>query len=167
LITIYFNTLKGGDVLLKLKMKKTFSIIDSNGIEFLFQESSWKLRNYNLIKQEINKYIFNQNVINTFFFILFCSKNAISSVIWVPTDIKNLDNFVKKETLNKLTHKSFSILEENYTNHIMRFLSSDGATIIDIEGNILYYGCIVDMKNLDIKGVKGTGESKLLKLKME
>lgn len=154
------STLKGGDILFKIENEKNFSIIHSSGIEFLFQENSWKLRNYNLINNVISKYVTGQAVINKLLFlILHCSKNAISSVLWIPSDTKNLNSFVKKETLNKLTYKNFSVKEDNYTNHILRFLSSDGATIIDSTGNVLYYGCIVEMKELEIKGVKGTGES--------
>lgn len=153
-------TIKGGDILLKIENEKNFSIIDSDGIEFLYLENRWKIRNYAIVKDEMSKLISQPEIINRLlFFILFCSKNSISSVIWIPEEISTLKDFVKENTLNKLIHHSIPILEKKYTNHIMRYLSSDGATIIDKDGNLIYYGSIVEMKNLEIKGVKGTGES--------
>ncbi|MDR6540352.1 hypothetical protein ABIC56_000896 [Acinetobacter bereziniae] len=154
------KTLKGSDVLLKIENKKNLSIIKSNGLEFLYQECNWKVRNYNSIKKELSKVIYDHHVINKIlFFILYCSKNFISSVIWIPRDTSNLENYLKRETLNTLTIEKFSILESQFTNHIFRFLSSDGATIINKDGYVLNYGCIVDMKSLEIQGVKGAGES--------
>lgn len=154
------ESLKGGDILLKIENEKNFSIIDSDGLEFLYRESSWKLRNYNAIKKEIMDCVPNAEVVSRIlFFIIYCSKNSISSVVWIPKNISSINDFVKKETLNSLTVEKVSILDDKFTNNIFRFLSSDGATIINENGEVLHYGCIVDMKNLEIKGVKGTGES--------
>lgn len=154
------KTLKGSDILLKIENEKNFSIIDSDGLEFIYLENNWKLRNYNSIKKELSQIITDSDVINKIlFFILYCSKNTISSVVWIPKDTSSLSSYVKKETLNILTTENFSILKPQFTNHIFRFLSSDGATIINSKGDVLNYGCIVDMKNLEIQGVKGTGES--------
>lgn len=47
----------------------------------------------------------------------------------------------------------------NKANHIIRYLSSDGATIVDKDGFLQYFGCIVDLGKIKIQGVKGTGES--------
>jgi len=154
------STLKGGDVLFKIENEKQFSIINSDGVEFLCLENRWRIRNYNLIKTLISEVIPDSETVNIIlFYILHCSKNAISSVIWIPNDIGSVSELVKPETLNKLIDESISIQDKRYSNHIMRYLSSDGATIIDKNGYLNYFGCIVDMKNLEIKGVKGTGES--------
>lgn len=153
-------TLKGGDVLFKIENEKQFSIINSDGIEFLCLENRWRLRDYNLTKQLISSVVSDQTVINSLlFYILFCSKNSISSVIWIPEDLNIISDLVKPDTLNKLIKEPISIQDKKFTNHIMRYLSSDGASIIDKNGFLTYFGCIVDMKNLEIKGVKGTGES--------
>jgi hypothetical protein len=153
-------TLKGGDVLFKIENEKQFSIINSDGIEFLCLENRWKIRNYNLIKEILSHTIKEKDVIEMIlFFILFCSKNSISSVIWIPNEIELVTNLVKPDTLNKLIDEPISIVDKRYINHIIRYLSSDGATIIDKEGILQYFGSIVDMKNLEIKGIKGTGES--------
>lgn len=154
------STLKGGDVLFKIENEKQFSIINSDGIEFLCLENRWRIRNYNLIRELISSVIKDDEVVNfILFYMLYCSKNSVSSVIWIPNDINSISELVKPDTLNKLIDEPISIQDKKYTNHIMRYLSSDGATIIDKNGFLNYFGSIVDMKNLDIKGVKGTGES--------
>jgi len=152
-------TLKGGDVLFKVENEKQFSIINSDGIEFLCLENRWNIRDYNIIKELISKIIKDKAVVDMLlYFILFCSKNSISSVIWIPNELEEITNLVKPETLNKLIDDPISITDKRYTNHIMRYLSSDGATIIDKNGYLQHFGSIVDMKDLDIEGVKGTGE---------
>ena len=40
-----------------------------------------------------------------------------------------------------------------------RLLASDGTTIIDKEGNILFYGAFANLSKQEIEGVKGSGES--------
>lgn len=153
-------TLKGGDTLFKIENEKSFSIINSDGTEFLCLENKWRIRNYNIIIELLSSVISNHDVINRLlFYILFCSKNSISSVLWIPIDIETVDKLVKPDTLNRLIEEPLSIMNNRFTNHIIRYISSDGASIIDKEGNLQYFGSIVDMKNLEIKGVKGTGES--------
>ena len=50
-------------------------------------------------------------------------------------------------------------MDKSFTNHIIRYLSSDGATIIDKNGLLQYFGCIIDLNKIEVKGIKGTGES--------
>lgn len=153
-------TLKGGDVLFKIENEKQFSIINSDGIEFLYLENRWKIRNYNLIQELILKKIESKDVVEMLlFFILHCSKNSISSVIWIPDELESVQDFVKPDTLNKLIHEPISILDKRYTNHIIRYLSSDGASIIDKNGLFQYFGSIIDMDSIELEGLVGTGEA--------
>jgi hypothetical protein len=153
-------TLKSGDTLFRIENEKQFSIINSDGIEFTYLENNWKIRNYNLVKTILRQYIEKENVINDLlFFILYCSKNSISSVVWIPSDLGTVSSFVRENTLNKLINEDISICDKKFSNQIIRYLSSDGATIIDTDGNVRNFGCIVDLTKLNIKGIKGTGES--------
>jgi hypothetical protein len=153
-------TLRGGDTLLRVDNEKQFSVIIPEGIEFLYLENRWKVRNYNLIKEVLRKAISDENVINRIlFYVLYCSKNSVSSVLWIPAEINKILDYIKPETLNKLIYKSVNICDSRFINQIMRYLSSDGATVIDAEGNLLYFGCIVNLSKLEISGIKGTGES--------
>jgi hypothetical protein len=153
-------TLKGGDLLFRIENEKLFSIIIAGGLEFLYLENKWKVRNYSFIKSIIKKEITDDKIINyLLFYLLYCSKNEISSVIWIPQDFTRLSDFVKPDTLNALIYNEISICDGRFSEHIIRYLSSDGATIIDKNGNLRYFGSIVDISKLSISGVSGTGES--------
>jgi len=153
------DILRGGDALFRVENEKEISIITSNQKEFIYTENHWKYRDYNIFKSlilskiELNDEIFNQLL----FFILHCSKNRISSIIWIPKDLSEIDNILK--TKNPTTRNKIKIDDISYTSLIIRYLSSDGATIIDSLGEVRYFGCIIDMSAITISGVKGTGES--------
>ncbi|MBW3467495.1 hypothetical protein EGN73_06665 [Arthrospiribacter ruber] len=153
------KTLKGGDVLLRIESEKELSVITSEGIEFIYQENKWKYRNYNYIEKLIKSNIsFNESSYNhLIFYILYCSKHGISSIIWIPEDLQDVNIILK--TKNRLFRNDINVDNRDYSNLIIRFLSSDGATIIDSNGNICYYGCIADLSKTKIKGVQGTGEN--------
>lgn len=153
------KTLMGGDVLLRIESEKELSVINSEGIEFIYQENKWKYRNYNFIEELIKSNIsFNKDSYDLLiFYILYCSKNGISSIIWIPEDLQEVDKILK--TKNRLFRNNINVSNREYSNIIIRFLSSDGATIIDSNGNICYFGCIVDLSKTKIIGVQGTGEN--------
>ena len=60
---------------------------------------------------------------------------------------------------NRSFRKAVLINEKRHANLIIRLLSSDGVTIIDKQGHLQYYGCIVDLTKVKVRGAKGTGES--------
>jgi hypothetical protein len=155
------KSLKGGDLLFKLENEKHFSIINSDNIEISFTENQWKFRDYNYIRLVfLDHFKGDEELIEILlFFIIYCSKNSISSIIWLPSNIDKIDKIVKANTKNRLIKDPFSIKNKAFTNHILRYLSSDGATIIDKEGFLQYFGCIVDISKIKISGLKGTGET--------
>lgn len=153
-------TLKGGDILFRTEGDGNLSIISSENIEFMFLENQWRIRDYQLISRYLGQVIKDSETINRLlFFVLYCSRSHASTVVWVPGDIKNIKEYVKPDTLNRFIDDRISIRDTKYTNHIFRCLASDGATIISANGELLHFGCIVDVSRLDIKGLKGTGES--------
>ncbi len=157
---ILSNTLKGGDILLRVEGDGNLSIISSENIEFIYTENQWKIRNYSLIAAYLHELIENHDVINRLlFFMIYCAKSNSSTVIWIPSDEEEIPIHVKPETLNTLFYEPISILDNKFTNHIFRCLSSDGATIISNSGLLLNFGCVVDMSVLNIAGMTGTGES--------
>lgn len=117
------------------------------------------MRNFKIISSYLSSHLSQDVISRLLFFIMYCSKNNMSTVVWIPYDMSSLKNYVKEETLNSVFYEPISILEPSFTNHIFRCLSSDGATIISQQGDVLHYGAIVDIGKLDIRGVKGTGES--------
>ena len=93
------------------------------------------------------------------YYVLFCSKNDISSLIWMPKDIKTYKDALKEGTINKFARTSFYINDQSYSPLVKRMLSSDGATIIRSTGEIEAFGCMVDMSSAEPTGIKGTGET--------
>ena len=140
------QTLLGGDLVFRVEKGRLFSIIDSHGIEYMYQGNVWRLRNYNLLQSIIcNKVKLSTTVYKSLLsFVLECSQSGISTIIWIPTDERRIDEVIKKDTKNRLSIKSINITETKYFSLIMRLLSSDGASIINSSGDLLYNGCIVD-----------------------
>lgn len=158
---ILFNTLKGGDCLFRTEAGREVSVITSDGVEFINQENIWRFRDYNLLKQRItNEVAIEDDVYNSLiYFVLHCSKNDISSLIWLPKDMATYLQFIKSGTTNVISDTCVSITNQAYSPLIIRMLSSDGATIINSFGEIVAYGSIVDTTKAKPKGVKGTGET--------
>lgn len=154
-------TLKGGDTLFKIENEKLFSINTSSGFEFLFFENQWKFRNYGFLKEILKENITaDESVIESIiFYVLSCSKKQISSILWFPADLSTVDEMVQIKTKNTFLNAKVNLTNKSFIPHIFRVLSSDGATIIDREGNICFIGVIVDLSKISIDGFKGTGES--------
>ncbi|MFD2513032.1 hypothetical protein ACFSRY_04085 [Pontibacter locisalis] len=154
------TTLREGDVMFRIENNKLFSILCSNGVEFVYLENRWRIRDYNIIKSYIRTLVKDARAVDRIlYFALYCSKRGISSVIWVPEDMDAISNSVKPESLHTLVYEPISILESKYTNQILRFISSDGAAVIDPKGYLRYFGCIVDTSKLRVTQIKGTGEA--------
>jgi len=154
-------TLKGGDTLFKIENEKLFSINTHSGYEFLFFENQWRYRNYNFFKDILKEQIGDDNELieAIIFFILNCSKKQISSIIWFPDDFNTIDNFIQANTKNIFINEKVNLKDKKFINHIMRCLSSDGATVINKNGCVEYLGVIADLNKITLKGLIGTGES--------
>ena len=155
------KTLQGADALFRVCNGREMSVIDSDGYEYIHQENKWKFRDYNALK----KYILNKlSFVSAFYddlikYVLFCSKNDTSSIIWVPKDMSTIDDYIITATKNVLTKKPLGIMDTVNLPIVKRLLSSDGVTVIDKNGEIRYFGCIVDLRQTNVMGIKGTGET--------
>ena len=158
---VLYKTLKGGDVLIRTEAGREVSVITSDGIEFINQENCWRYRDYELLKKRILKELnLNEDVYNSLlYYVLHCSKNDISSLIWMPKDINKYTESIKEGTANKLAESTLNIVDQAYSSLLKRILSSDGATVIRPTGEIEAYGCMVETGQARVSGVKGTGET--------
>lgn len=153
------KTLKGVDILFKLENEKLFSIINSSNIEISYVENQWKLRDYTFVRELFLKHFEDSGIVESLlFYIIFCSKNSISSIIWLPESLDSVDKLLKKQTMNQFIKKPIPINDKTFTNHVIRYLSSDGATIIDKQGLLQYFGCVINLNKIKVTGIKGTGE---------
>ena len=153
------DTLKGGDVLFRVQNEKEFCVVTPAGLEFVYHENQWLLRDYNYIKHILVENIKADDDVasSLIFYLLYCAHNSISSIIWIPENLDKAKMMIKN--WNKFVRGNITISDKQHTNHIIRVLSSDGATIIDKAGRVLFYGCIADTAKTKIRGVKGTGET--------
>lgn len=155
------GTLLGDDIAFRTNGPNEISIVNSVGLEFVKIENKWRLRDY----QSLNAYL--EHTLNLdektrkaiIYYVVMCSKSHKSSIIWIPenTDADAIASLVG--TKNNLFKEKINITEQNHSGIIYRILSSDGVTIIDKSGNVIYCGGIV---KLDIKktgGLIGTGET--------
>lgn len=152
------ETLRGDDVLFRIESAKELSIINSKGSEFIFKENGWKFRNYINIYNLINAHISISMKVFDFllYYVLYCSKNGVSSIIWIPENCNDMDILLNK---NKPMNNNVTITDPVYSPLILRLLSSDGATVVSKEGEVLYFGGIVKLDMTQIEGVHGTGET--------
>lgn len=153
------NALKGRDFLLRVFAGRELSVITSQQVEFIYQENTWRYRDYEWLKTRIcNAIPLNGKVYNAIlYFVLFCSKNDISSILWIPKDLSNIDNFVQVK--RSFSNKIINMTDRDNEGLIKRMLSSDGATVVTTNGDVKYYGCIAKLKAQKTKKAKGTGET--------
>lgn len=158
---VLYKTLKGGDALIRTEAGRDVSVITSDGIEFINQENCWRYRDYELLKKRVVKALPLSDEVYTslLYYVLYCSKNDISSLIWIPANIVRFPESLKAETINKLANSEISICNQAYSSLLKRILSSDGATVIDSNGSVKAFGCMVETKDARPSGVKGTGET--------
>ena len=155
------DAIMGRDIMLRTESGRELSIITSKGIEFIYQENTWRYRDYKWLEKQIDKVIQLQNGVfdAVMHHILYCSKNDISSILWIPSsvDIKEIDKNVSEK--HSHFYSSIKIQDPDSEGLFKRFLSSDGATTINSDGKLLYYGCIAKLSTEQTNNPKGTGET--------
>ena len=159
---VLHDALHGHDFLIRTTNGRELSIITAKGKEFIYQENAWRYRDYDLLHQRILKVLpsLNDEVYESIlYYVLYCSKNDTSSIIWIVDSKEQIHSSKILKTYNRFTRSNLSIIDIGHGSIIKRLLSSDGAVAISQTGDILYYGCIVDLSKIDVRGVKGTGET--------
>ncbi|MEZ0208676.1 MAG: hypothetical protein ACAH17_00665 [Candidatus Paceibacterota bacterium] len=153
------KTIKGGDALFRVTSQSEFSILSSEGIEFNYKEGRWRARNLFQIAEIIKEVLTVEDVfIQSFmYYVLYLSRRRQSSILWVPKNTNKIKDFVLSR--HKFTETPFSILEETHTQSLLRLLSSDGTSIIGLDGKLISFGSVVDVSKITVDGIKGTGES--------
>ena len=147
------------DVVLRTDNGRELSVITTYGIEFIYQENTWRYRNYNWLKKIVlDKIKLKEDVYNSvIYYVLYCSKHDTSSIIWIPAEIEDCTN--QLSNYNVIKESGVNVTNMHCSGLMKRFLSSDGATIIAPDGTVKYYGCIIKMNPHRQKGLKGTGET--------
>lgn len=155
------NTLMGGDIAFRVIGPNEISIITKMGYEFIKIENKWRIRNFswfdNYLSSNIELDIAIRRAI--IYHVTLCSQRHCSSIIWIPADesASEIDKVISSKT--KIWKKDLSLVDEMNKTIIQRILSSDGVTIINKKGKIIYCGAIVRLDVKKEKGLMGTGEN--------
>ena len=152
----------GSDIAFRVLNHNQISIMNSDGIEFLSVENTWKLRDYNNVYSIFNEHTsLKSDIISCLvYFILNCSRNNKSTILWIPNDIddKVLENILIG--CNKTVKTSIKISDERNEQIVRRIITSDGVTVINSDVEIVYNGCVVNLSKLSQSNkLVGTGES--------
>lgn len=156
------KVLWGSDIAFRVINHNQISIVNADGIEFISVENTWKLRDYKIIKTIFVEYTdLNENVIDcVIYYALQCAQNNESSILWFP---KNSSEDKLKEVLIECITTFdgvIDITDEKNVELVKRIISSDGVTIINAQGEMIYNGCVVNLNRTSkAKKMIGTGES--------
>lgn len=158
------SRLSGADLLLRVLNGRELSVIDSNGCEFLHQENVWKYRDYDALKKCFQDYIplDDQLYYSIMKYVLRCSRDDKSSIIWIVKNENRILDSITNSEPNKVLKDSNERLNINTPSLeplIDRLMASDGAIVINLKGEILYYGVFADLSQKPHVGVKGSGET--------
>lgn len=158
------NDLKTPDFIVRTVGPNEISVSDSDGKEFVKVENIWRYRHHKNITQFMVKRLHIEYKVSyaILLYILKCSRNHISSIIWLPEDCS--EKAISKLTTNnrvKIWNSELSIRNESHQVLIDKILASDGAMVINKEGNIIFESVFADMRNNSSSVVKlaGSGET--------
>lgn len=154
------DVLWGRDLLFRTTTNKQLSIINSDGIEFLYSEGKWRLRDFKRLKLILQETTSLGNVLDSLlYFIWQCSDRRFSTIIWLPKCMDKQELSKKIVSLQGVVEEKISLKNETNKHLVMRLLSSDGVTIINGSADIIYSGCVVNLSSVQSNGLTGTGES--------
>lgn len=91
-----------------------------------------------------------------------CSRSHISTIVWIPED--SSESKIKSVTTDNrinIWDKYLNVLKEQDEPLILKILASDGAIVIDKNGDILYESVFADVAKVEMNKnvLAGTGET--------
>ena len=92
------------------------------------------------------------------YYVLKCSRSHVSSIIWIPNDCsdKAIGDLTTSNRV-RMWKSQLDILNESHQVLVDKILASDGAIVIDKEGQVLYESVFADMSKTSASKVKLTG----------
>ncbi|MGE6574210.1 hypothetical protein ACQKFM_04790 [Paenibacillus xylanexedens] len=142
------------------------SITNSIGVEVLYIENRWRIRNYDALRAYLKEKL---NIISGNFYdeylgyflhlINYCSVHNYSTILWVPKNVSG--SFPFTNSSKSFFKDKLSITNSDHQEMIIRSVTSDGVSVFNHEGELVSFGNIVDISKEKIDGLKGTGETAL------
>lgn len=154
---------RGADLVLRVDGPGEYTVTSSKGLEFIFQEGSWRARSFDELRHVFASEGLSLHIAIALGDLVFelCRRKQ-SALLVIPRNLKALLRTFA--TRNRLvgSGNQMGIEDSKCREVLLRVLSSDGATVFDRSGRLLYYGCIVDLASRASTGVRGTGETAAL-----
>lgn len=147
------------DLVFKSISHGQYSVMNKLGLELIKIQNIWRVRNYKILQNLIKSYVdeIKSDVINLIiYYVLYCSHNNISSIIWIPSNLEQYVNLLERN--NKILKDTFNIKLIENNEFTKRILKSDGVTVISSNGDIIGYGSVVKLTESNSSGLSGTGE---------
>lgn len=155
------NTLMGGDIAFRVIGPNEVSIITKKGYEFIKIEGKWRIRNFAWLDTYLaNSIELDVEIRRTvIYYVTLCAQRHCSAIIWIPKDESESEIDKVISSKNKIWKDDLDLIDEMNKTIIQRIISSDGVTIINKKGKIIYCGAIVKLNVKKEKGLMGTGEN--------
>lgn len=159
-----FSDLKAPDFIVRTVGPNEISVSDSDGKEFVKVENVWRYRHHKNITQFLVQQLHIEYKVSyaILYYVLKCSRNHISSIIWIPHNCSEEDiNNLTTSNRVRIWKSQLSILNENHQVLLDKILASDGAIVIEKNGQVLYESVFADMSKASASTVKlaGSGET--------
>lgn len=159
------SIIQAPDFIIRTTGPNEVSVFDSSGKEYVKTENTWhyryKLNLIEFLKTKIEG-ITDDLCNRILYFAMRCSRSHISTIIWIPAD--SSDNKIKSVTTNnriRIWDKCLNVLEGKDEPLILKILASDGAIVINKNGDILYESVFADVAKIkqNANVLAGTGET--------
>ena len=152
------------DFVLRTVGPNEISVSDTDGKEYIKIENVWRYRHRKNLAQFLVAHLQIEYMIaySIMFYVLKCSRNHISSIIWIPNDSSE-DAISALTTSNRVRiwKNKLSIRNESHQILLEKILASDGAIVIEKDGRVLFESVFANMSNANASEVKlaGSGET--------
>ena len=158
------NDLKAPDFLVRTVGPNEISVSDSDHKEFVRIENVWKYRHPKNMTQFLVEHLHIDYKVSyaILYYTLKCSINHVSSILWIPID-SNEETIRSYTTPNRVNiwKRKLNLLNESHQVILEKILASDGAIVIERDGQVLYESVFADMKDANVESAKlvGSGET--------
>lgn len=152
------------DFILRTVGPNEISVSDTDGKEYIKIENVWRYRHRKNLAQFLVAHLQIEYMIAyaIMFYVLKCSRNHISSIIWIPNDSsEDAINALTTSNRVRIWKNKLSILNESHQILLEKILASDGAVVIEKDGQVLFESVFANMSNATASKVKlaGSGET--------
>lgn len=149
--------LRGGDAVLRVLGKNEVAITNARGLEFYHDGNAWRLRDFPRLIADIRSATGVSESTGEALLAkaLSLASQRRSALLVVPKSIRNAVRTMRVR--HRFVRDPIPL--DRWDAGVDRLLASDGATILDQEGQIRYFGCVVESRLEQGGPVRGTGET--------